>query len=136
MPADFTDEELFAYADESLSSERCVLIEQTLRREPALVQRLTNLLSGRDQGEHSLGQLWRRNRLSCPSRAVWAAYVDGRLGDGLTQYLQFHLETVGCRVCAANYADLNRKDSSTESERRTRKIFQSSAGSLLKDDRP
>jgi anti-sigma factor RsiW len=134
MPADFTDEELFAYADECLLPERCVVIEQSLRQDQTLVERLATLLSERDQGEHSLGQLWRRNRLSCPSRAVWAAYVDGRLGDGLTQYLQFHLETVGCRVCAANFADLSHRDQSTENERRTRKIFQSSAGTLRNAD--
>jgi hypothetical protein len=133
MSADFTDEELLAYADECLPAERCVIIEQSLRSHQTLIDRLANLLAGRDQGEHSLGQIWRRDRLSCPSRSVWAAFVDGRLGDGLTQYLQFHVETIGCRVCAANLADLQQRDSSTDSEHRTRKIFESSAGHLRGD---
>lgn len=129
----FTDEELLAYADERLDSDRCVLIEQVLRGEGSLADRLAELLSARDQGDHSVGELWRRHRLSCPPRAVWAAFVDGRLGDGLSQYLRFHIETVGCRVCAANLADLNNRDQSTDGERRTRKIFQSSAGKLHRD---
>jgi hypothetical protein len=130
MPTNFTDEELFAYADEFLPPERCAEVEQSLRQDPALVERFSALLSQQDNGEFSLGQIWRRHRISCPSRSVWAAFVDGRLGDGLTQYLRFHVETIGCRVCAANLADLNRRDESTESERRTRKIFQSSAVAL------
>jgi len=133
MAAEFTDEELLAYADESLSEDFCVAIEQSLRGDRSLVKRLSNLLSGRDHGEHSLGQLWRRDRLSCPSRSVWAAFVDDRLGDGLKQYLQFHIEIIGCRVCAANLADLKQKDFSADSEHRTRKIFESSAGRLRRD---
>ena len=133
MVTEFTNEELLAYADERLPSERSVLIEQFLRRDRALIERMASLLSQRDQGERSLGQLWRKDRLSCPSRSVWAAYVDGRLGDGLKHYLQFHVETIGCRICAANLADLSRCEPSTDAERRTRKIFQSSAGTLSSD---
>jgi hypothetical protein len=128
----FTDEELLAYVDERLAADRSVVVEQQLRTDDVLGRRLLALLSGRDQGEHSVGELWRRNRLSCPPRAVWAAFVDGRLGDALTQYLQFHVGTVGCRVCAANLSDLQLRDNSEDAERRTRKIFQSSAGRLGK----
>ena len=115
-----TDDELLA----------CAVIEQSLRGDPLLGKRLATLLSLRDQGNFSVGELWRQQRLSCPPRAVWAAYVDNRLGDGLSQYLQFHIEEIGCRVCMANLDDLKRRDTSTEAERRTRKIFQSSAGNL------
>ena len=125
-----TDDELLAYADERLSTESCAVIEQSLRGDPLLGKRLATLLSLRDQGNFSVGELWRQQRLSCPPRAVWAAYVDNRLGDGLSQYLQFHVETIGCRVCSANIDDLKRQDTSTEAERRTRKFFQSSAGNL------
>lgn len=128
----FTDEELLAYADERLAADRSAAVEQQLRVDEALTRQLLEMLAGRDRGEHSVGELWRRNRLSCPPRAVWAAYLDGRLGDGLTQYLLFHVETVGCRVCAANLADLKLHENPDDAERRTRKIFQSSAGRLGK----
>ena len=128
----FTEEELLAYADERLAPNRSATVEQQLRNDDALTRQLLELLSSRDRGEHSVGELWRRNRLSCPPRAVWGAYLDGRLGDGLSQYLQFHVETVGCRVCAANLADLKLRDNPDDAERRTQKIFQSSAGKLGK----
>ena len=126
----FTDEELFAYVDERLASDRCAVIEQTLRNDATLAARLSQLLSQRDQGDHTVGELWRRQRLSCPPRAVWAAFVEGRLGDGLSQYLRFHVETIGCRICAANLTDLERPGTSADAERRAQKIFQSSAGKL------
>jgi hypothetical protein len=50
------------------------------------------------------------------------------LGDGLSQYLKFHLETAGCRICEASVSDLNRGGS--DDEARVQKIFQSSAGVL------
>ena len=132
--AHFTDDELLAYADERLSTDSCAVIEQSLRVNSSLVERLGTLLLQRDQGNFSVGDLWRQHRLSCPPRAVWAAYVDRRLGDGLSKYLQFHLEMIGCRVCSANLDDLKRRDPLTEAERRTRKIFQSSAGNLSQFD--
>jgi hypothetical protein len=126
----FTDEELLAYADEQLSSERCASVEQCLRTDAVMLERLTSLLRARDQGDHSVGELWRRFRLSCPPRAVWGAYASGRLGDGLSNYLRFHVEVIGCRACAANLADLQHPDAANDNERRTKKIFQSSAGNL------
>ncbi|HEY0981204.1 hypothetical protein [Schlesneria sp.] len=129
MP-DFTDEELLAYADERLSSERSAEIERALRNERLIQDRFVALLSERDRGQTSVGEIWRQGSLSCPSRSVWEAFVTGRLGDGLTQYLKFHVEVIGCRPCAANLADLSHHAHFPESERRTRKIFQSSAGHL------
>lgn len=129
-----TDEELLAYADERLPSESCTAIEQKLRLDSLLSERLTTLLLSRDKGDHSIGDIWRQHRLSCPPRAALAAYVDNRLGDGLSRYFQFHLETIGCRVCAANLADLQKPDRSTQAETRTQKIFQSSIGKLRLDE--
>ena len=67
--ADFTDDELLAYADERLCSDRGVLIESTLRGDDQFRHRLMVLLSQRDQGAHTIGEIWRRLRLSCPPRA-------------------------------------------------------------------
>jgi len=129
----FTDEELVAFADERLAADRSVALEQQLRDDSAFADRLAELLAARDQGEHSVGELWRRLQLSCPPRAVWSAFVDGRLGDGLSQYLRFHVQVVGCRICAANLADLEQPSQLDDSTRRTRKFFQSSAGRLRPD---
>lgn len=127
---EFTDDELLAYADERLNSDRGALIESSLRAEDSLRHRLTTLLSERDQGAHTIGEIWRRLRLSCPPRAVWAALIENRLGDGLSRYLQFHVKTVGCPICLANLRDLERPDQADSRDRRAKKIFQSSAGQL------
>ena len=129
MSESFTDEELMAYADERLPVARASELERLLRGSVDLVRRLAELVQSRESLEPSLGAMWRRGRWSCPPRAVWAGFVSGRLGDGLSQYLQFHLDTVGCRICEASVRDLREMDDG-DGELRVRKIFQSSAGRL------
>lgn len=130
MSGSFTDEELMAYADERLPVDRASELERLLRGSSVLVQRLAELVQSRESVDPSLGSMWRRGRWSCPPRAVWSAFVDGRLGDGLSQHLRFHVETIGCRVCAANLADIQQSGDRSGSTDRIRKIFQSSAGRL------
>ena len=130
MSETFTDEELMAYADERLPVDRAVELERLLRGSTDFVQRLAELVRSRESLDPSLGAMWRRGRWSCPPRAVWSAFVDGRLGDGLSQHLKFHVEVIGCRVCAANLADLQQSGDHADAEGRVRKIFQSSAGRL------
>ena len=136
MSQTFTDEELMAYADERLPVDQAAELERLLRSSTDLVQRLAELVQSRESLDPSLGAKWRRGRWSCPPRAVWSAFVDGRLGDGLSQHLRFHVEVIGCRVCAANLADLQQSGDHSDSEGRVRKIFQSSAGRLAAPPSP
>lgn len=126
------DEDLLAYFDERLAPGESARIEQALRSTPDLMTRAANLIEARDRGGHSLGEIWRRTRASCPSRAVWAAWVEGRLGDAMAQYLNFHLTKVGCSYCSASVDDLRRHDDARAAENRVRKIFQTSIGRLSK----
>ena len=130
MTVTFTDEELLAYADEQLPLERATALEQQIRGCNELLVRLTQVIQSADKGDLTLGGMWRRGRWSCPPRAIWDAYAAGRLGDGLSQYLRFHIETIGCRICEASLRDLQTNDQPAEAEGRVRKIFQSSAGGL------
>ena len=87
----------------------------------------------RDSGVHSVGEIWRRNRLSCPTRHQLGGFVLGTLDKELTQFVEFHVRTVGCRLCSASLADLEQAaDSKSDSSGRRRKFFQSSAGLLPK----
>ena len=126
---DFTNEELLAYIDERLPAGRATQLERQLRLSTPLLPRVVQLMQAVEHGEVTLGAMWRRGRWSCPPRAVWAGYLTGRLGDGLSQYLRFHLETAGCRLCEASVRDLDRSGT-MEGEDRVQKIFQSSAGAL------
>ena len=128
--ATFTNEELLAYAEERLPTAKAAALEQQIRTSNELLNRLTELIQAADKGDPTLGGMWRRGQWSCPPRAIWDAYIGGRLGDGLSQYLRFHLETIGCRICEANLRDLQTRKDTSESDHRVRKIFQSSAGGL------
>lgn len=125
----FSNEELLAYIEECLPVARSAEIEQGLRGSTVLQHRLAALIAERDQGGRTLGDLWRRDRLSCPTRALWTSYLDGHLGETLHRYLEFHLETIGCRFCSANLDDLKSSDDAAASSRR-QKIFQTSVGRL------
>lgn len=130
MTAQFTNEELLAYADERLTTARAATLEHEIRTSQELLTRLVSVIQGSDRGDATVGSMWRRGRWSCPPRAIWDAFLGDRLGDGLSQYLRFHIETIGCRICSANLSDLQAGADPTESDGRVRKIFQSSAGGL------
>ncbi len=128
----FTPAELEAYLDESLPVEEMTRMEDALRHEPALLSQLKAINSRRDGGGHSLGEIWRRHRLSCPSREQLGSYLLGALSPAAADYIAFHSETVGCRLCQANLTDLRRQQSEAAAnvQTRRRKYFQSSAGLL------
>lgn len=137
MSNSFTDAELSAFLDEDLPQDRMVRIEQALRDDSDMQLRLQAIVGLRDAGVHSLGAIWRRHRLSCPSREQLGTYLLGVLDEPHVQYIRFHLETIGCRVCNANLEDLQNQSASDEQhdekETRQRKYYQSSAG-FLSDD--
>jgi hypothetical protein len=128
----FTDAELAAYLDEMLPVERAAVIETAVRGDSNLQQRLVQLLHRRDQGGHTVGEIWRRHQLSCPSRSELGSYLLGVLDDGPLAYIEFHLNTVGCRICQSNLEDLQltQQAGKAVSSQRTRRYFESSAGIL------
>lgn len=131
MPADVSDSELLAWFDESLPLDRLAVIEGALRADPALRARAQVLANGRDAGQHSVGEVWRRERLSCPSRQQLGSYLLGALDSGWHDYITFHLQVVGCRYCRANLDDLQSSAAVATSpvvDHRRQKFFQSSAG--------
>jgi hypothetical protein len=131
MSDDFSDSQLIAYLDEALPAEEMAAVEQALRKRPELLQHLTQVNARRDAGVHSLGDIWRRYRLTCANRSQLGSYLLGVLPDEVAGYLRFHIHTVGCRYCQANLADLESEQSrETDVASRRRKYFQSSAGYL------
>ncbi len=124
--------DLEAYLDEALPPEEMARIERCLRAEPALRDQLAAVHARRDAGVHSLGEIWRRHRISCPSRQQLGSFLLGALAPEATDYITFHLEVVGCRYCQANLNDLKAKQSESPqtTQARQRKYFQSSAGYL------
>ena len=127
----WTDRELAAWLDEMLPADRMAELEKDLRTDTQLGNRLAKQIAQRDQGGHSVGEIWQRNRLSCPSRSELGGYLLGTLEPDAARYIEFHLTTVGCRLCMANLNDLEQHaNSDEETPARRRKFFESSAGML------
>ncbi|MEQ8854542.1 MULTISPECIES: hypothetical protein [Gimesia] len=126
----FTDQELLSYLDESLSTDLMSQIEAALRQSDRLRVRLAELARQRDEGVHSVGEIWRRNRLSCPTRSQLGGYLLETLPAEFQSFVEFHLQQTGCRYCNANLEDLKAglSNLSADSQRRREKYFQSSAG--------
>lgn len=127
-----TRELLHGYLDDALSDTETAQVEQALRNSESLRRLLRAVLQERDRGEHSIGAIWRRQRLSCPSREVLGSYLLQVLDADLQDYVDFHLRTVGCPFCAANLADLQnlQQEPAPKTKERRRRFFESSAGFL------
>ncbi|MFY9254707.1 MAG: hypothetical protein WAO83_14740 [Fuerstiella sp.] len=131
----WTDRELAGWLDEQLPAERMSEIEQHLRENESLRSRVAQLIHHRDQGGHTVGEIWQRAGLSCPSRSELGGFILGTMSGEESHYVEFHLMTVGCRKCQANLKDLEDHANSTdETPTRRRRFFKSSAGLLKSND--
>jgi hypothetical protein len=133
--SDFTDAELAAFLDEALPAGRCSQLEHELRSSAELRSRLIEVRGRETAGLHTIGAIWRRARLSCPSRSELGQYVLGTLAQEPSDYIRFHLDMIGCRYCQANLADLE-ADAQVDDQpiQRRQRYFQTSAGYLKKDN--
>lgn len=130
----WTDRELTAWLDEMLPAERMSELEQALRDDESLQSRIAALIHHRDQGGHSVGEIWQRSRLSCPTRRELSGFLLQTIAREEAAYVEFHLMTIGCRVCQANLKDLEEHASGTDAPDRRRRFFESSAGLLGQSD--
>jgi hypothetical protein len=123
---------LASYLDDALSDAETARVEQALRQSEPLRKHLRSLMQQRDRGEHSLGAIWRRARLTCPTRAQLGSYLLGALDPELQDYFEFHLQTIGCSYCLANLADLRalQMEPLGRAQARRRRFYESSAGFL------
>ncbi|MCH7753128.1 MAG: hypothetical protein IH898_13370 [Planctomycetes bacterium] len=136
MSSQFTTAQLEAFLDESLPDEQMTAVEAALRDDPELVERLSSLVGRRDAGVHTVGAIWRRHRLSCPTREQLGSFILEVLPEKHAQYVRFHLEAIGCRYCNASLEDLRQQHAATDlddSRTRRQKYFQTSAGYLSRD---
>jgi len=130
----FPDRVLESFLDESLPAEESAAVEQALRDDSTLLERLSELIRRRDLGDHSLGAIWQRSRVTCADRSTLGAYLLGVLDDAPRRYLDLHLNVVECRYCRANLDDmrLRRSEQKDETSARRRRYFESSVGRLKK----
>ncbi|MSR30816.1 MAG: hypothetical protein EXR99_04845 [Gemmataceae bacterium] len=102
-----SDRTLDAYLDDMLHEVKMAQVEKVLRESPPLQARIAALIQKRDQGDHSTGAIWRRERLTCPSREELASFLYQGLEESRLDYIRFHLQIIGCAFCQANLHDLD-----------------------------
>jgi hypothetical protein len=132
---DVTREQLHAYLDDCLDDAETARIEKLVRASADVQRRLKAARDERDRGEHSLGAVWRRERLSCLSREQLGGYLHGVLDRDLQKYVEFHLKTIGCPTCEANLDDLREKQGEPTSQTRRRKRYFETSARMLNDAR-
>lgn len=136
MSSPFTDAELEAYLDESLDSTRATEIEEAIKSDSDLLQRLSVINSRRDAGVHTLGEIWRRNQIGVPTAEVMGNYLLDVLDEEQTAYIKFRMEQLKCPFTVALYDDLQAKqtESAELSASRREKFYKTSAGLLKRLD--
>ena len=106
-PAVIDDAALLGYLADQLPPEDMARIEKALRESAQLRERLEDVRNDREDVQlHTLGAIWHRARLTCPSRQQLGSYLLDALDPELGAYFQFHLDVVECPFCRANLADL------------------------------
>ena len=127
-----TRELLHCYLEDSLSEAETAKVEQAVRTSEPLQRALRAAMQDRDRGEHSLGAIWCRERLSCPTRDQFGSYLLKVLEPEFQDYIDFHLNVVACAFCQSNHADLQsrHKEPAPKAKERQKRYFESSAGLL------
>ncbi len=137
--SDVTRARLSAYLDDALNEVESAQIERELRESEQLRQELARLREEHDRGEHTLGAIWRRERLSCLTREQLSGYLLETLDPQWQSYIDFHLHTIECPYCLANLADLKQRQAegtASAAAPRQRRMFESSVGLLRCQQNP
>jgi hypothetical protein len=106
MPGPITREVLRDYLNDALPDEELAAVERELRASAELRDLLRDVLGQEDRGEHTAGAIWRRERVSCPSRDQIRAFLLKAADKDELDYIKFHLDVIGCPFCQANLDDL------------------------------
>lgn len=93
-----------------------------------------------EQFDTSVSYVWIEERISCPNRDLLRSYLCESLQGDHREYVQFHLETIGCPYCQANLEDLRMELQADQEELKSRleqarEDTLASSGTLLDDMR-
>lgn len=96
------------YLHDALPDAELASIEKALRESAGLRVLYQEVIEQEDRGEHTVGAIWRRERVSCPTRDQLGGFLLGAGDTELLEYVEFHLKTIGCPYCQANLDDLRK----------------------------
>lgn len=109
---------------------------QRLRRDVA--QRLPEVARSDDadddprMADHLMRQIWEDTRPTCPKRSTLGSFLLGSLDEDWHDYVQFHLQTLGCRFCQANLDDLRGQLDDDANQRLHQRLMESTIGFLTR----
>jgi hypothetical protein len=106
--ADITRQMLRDYLHDALPDAELAAVEKALRESAKLRAIYKEVVEQEDRGEHTVGAIWRRERVSCLTRDQLGSYLLGAGDPELLDYIDFHLKTIGCPYCQANLDDLRK----------------------------
>lgn len=90
-----------------------------------------------DSGPDGLGsiltEIWETVRPSCPKRSTIGAYMLGTLEGGWEEFIDMHLNTLGCHFCRANLDDLESENEKGDRKQMQTRIMESTVGFLKKN---
>ncbi len=129
-----TDVELIDFLRETLPEPRMIEIEQAIRGDIGLQERLEVLVAQQDSGADGIGAIWKRFRLSCPTRETLGSYLFNVLSPEESQFIELHLSITQCAYCLSNLEDLklSQTQATDQSSPRRQRYFQSSVGRMPK----
>lgn len=134
MADKITREMIRDFLNDALPDAELTAVEKAIR-ESAAVQAMARAVREEiDRGEHSVGAVWRRERLSCPPREQLGSFFLQALDPDQLGYIEFHLKVVGCPYCQANLEDLAKRQAEADApvKKRRQRIVKSSVGLLRK----
>jgi hypothetical protein len=106
--AEITRQMLRDYLHDALPDAELAAVEKALRESAALRARYQEVVEQEDRGEHTVGAIWRRERISCVSRDQLGGYLLGAGDPERIEYIEFHLKVIGCPFCQANLDDMKK----------------------------
>lgn len=80
--------------------------------------------------ERLLTDVWESQRLSCPKRSTIGSYLLETLDPAWHDYVDFHLNVLGCRFCRANLQDLQSRTAEVGQSKLYARIMESTVGFL------
>ena len=83
-----------------------------------------------DPPDALLSQVWEDHRPSCPKRSTIGGYHLGTLEPAWHEYVDFHLNKLGCRFCRANLDDLKQSETRANLDSLRQRVLQSTVGFL------
>ena len=138
-PAPIDDVMLRNYLADALPAEELARVEKALRDSAQLRSQLEDVRNNREDFQiHTLGAIWHRSRLTCPSRQQLGSYLLDALDPALAGYIKFHIEVVECLYCRANLIDLERRQAghpTTSAKARERRFLEATRELLGEDGR-